>query len=116
MVSLISCRSSPSPRMRLDFVTRPACLARVSTSSERSYLKPGRIRRKMRGTVSMLWASTSGREPNTSASLSGSALKSGISSSTPQPPVTAWISRQTCAYSQAPPSGRSSLATPVTVA
>ena len=46
----------------------------------------------------------------------GSALKSGMSSSTPQPGMAAWISRQTCAYSHAPPSARSSRATPVTVA
>ena len=38
---------------------------------------------KMRGTVSTLCAKTSGREPNTSASCPGSALKSGASSSTP---------------------------------
>ena len=46
---------------------------------------PGRIRLKMRGTVSTLCASTSGRAANTSASSSGIALKSGISSSTPVP-------------------------------
>ena len=64
----------------------------------------------------MLWASTSGRAPNTSASRSRAALKSGISSSTPQPGTVAWISRAVCAYSHAPPSARSSRATPVTVA
>ena len=72
--------------------------------------------RKIRGTVSMLCASTSGRALNTSASRPGSALKSGISSSTPQPGTAAWISRAVCAYSHAPPSPRSSRATPVTVA
>ena len=70
----------------------------------------------MRGTVSTLCASTSGREEKTSASWSGSALKSGISSSTPQPGSWAWIWRTVSAYSHAPPSGRSSRATPVTVA
>ena len=72
--------------------------------------------RKIRGTVSMLCASTSGRALNTSARSSGTALKSGISSSTPQPGTAAWISRAVCAYSHAPPSGWSSRATPVTVA
>ena len=71
---------------------------------------------KIRGTVSTLCASTCGREENTSASWSGSALKSGISSSTPVPGLTAWIWRTVSAYSHAPPSGRSSRATPVTVA
>ncbi len=37
-------------------------------------------------------------------------------SSTPQPGTAAWICLQVSAYSQAPPSGRSSRATPVTVA
>ncbi len=97
-------------------MTSPASRAARSTSSERAYRKPGLIRRKMRGTVSMLWARTSGRALKTSASRSGSALKSGMSSSTPQPGMAAWISRAVCAYSQAPPSGRSSRATPVTVA
>ena len=41
------------------------------------------MRLKMRGTVSRLCASTSGRVEKTSASWSGSALKSGMSSSTP---------------------------------
>ena len=41
------------------------------------------MRLKMRGTVSTLWASTSGRLSNTSASRSGSPLKSGIRFSTP---------------------------------
>ncbi len=116
MAPVISCRSSPSPRIRLDFVTSPASRAARSTSSERAYLNPGLMPRKMRGTVSMLCARTSGRAPKTSASRSASALKSGMSSSTPQPGMAAWISRQTCAYSQAPPSARSSRATPVTVA
>jgi hypothetical protein len=48
---------------------------------------------KIRGTVSTLCASTSGREPKTSASCSGTALKSGISSSTPVPGTAAWICR-----------------------
>src|SRR6185437_15440866 len=47
--------------------------------------------RKMRGTVSMLWASTSGRAAKTSASCAGSALKSGISNSTPQPGTVSWM-------------------------
>jgi hypothetical protein len=81
----------------LDLVTSPASRAARSTSSEREYLNPGLMLRKMRGTVSMLCARTSGRAPNTSASRPGSALKSGMSSSTPQPGTAAWISRQTCA-------------------
>ena len=97
-------------------MTSPAARAARSTSSDRAYRNPGRIRRKIRGTVSMLCARTSGAAAKTSASRPGSALKSGISSSTPQPGMAAWISRQVCAYSQAPPSGRSSRATPVTVA
>ena len=64
----------------------------------------------------MLCPRTSGFASNTRASRSESALKSGISSSTPHPATCWWISRQVCAYSQAPPSSRSSLATPVTVA
>ena len=71
--------------MRLDLVTRPTSRAWVMTSSERSYRNAGRIRLKMRGTVSMLCASTSGWESNTSRSRAGSPLKSGISNSTPQP-------------------------------
>src|SRR5665648_198959 len=70
---------------------------------------------KIRGTVSRLCASTSGRAPKTSASSSGTALKSGISSSTPVPGLRAWTWRTVSAYSQAPPSDRSSRATPVTV-
>ena len=116
MASTTSCGSSPMPRIRLDLVTRPASRAAVITDSERSNRKPGRIRLKIRGTVSTLCASTSGREEKTSASWSGSALKSGMSSSTPQPGSWAWIWRTVSAYSQAPPSGRSSRATPVTVA
>ncbi|CPU67574.1 Uncharacterised protein [Mycobacteroides abscessus] len=81
------------PRMMFDLVTSPASLARVSTDSERSYRKPGRICLKMRGTVSRLWASTSGRESFTSSSSSGIALKSGMSSSTPVPGLSAWIWR-----------------------
>src|SRR4051812_16627903 len=64
----------------------------------------------------MLCAKTSGRLPNTSSSNSGIALKSGASSSTPVPGFTAWICRTVSAYSHAPPSGRSSRATPVIVA
>src|SRR5579859_1564755 len=116
MAWLISSRCSPRPRMRFDLVIRPACLAADSTASERSYRNPGLIRRNTRGTVSMLWASVSGRASNTCLSNSGLPSKSGISSSTPQPGTTSWISAQVCAYSQAPPSARSSLATPVTVA
>ena len=71
---------------------------------------------KIRGTVSRLCANTSGPALNTSPSWAGSALKSGTSSSTPQPGTAAWISLAVCAYSQDPPSGWSSRATPVTVA
>src|SRR3954469_4676297 len=74
------------------------------------------MRLKIRGTVSMLCANTSGREENTSANSSGTALKSGASSSTPVPGLTAWICFTVSAYSHAPPSGRSSRATPVMVA
>jgi hypothetical protein len=63
-----------------------------------------------------LCANTSGRDENTSASCSGTALKSGASISTPVSGFSAWIWRIVSAYSQAPPSGRSSRATPVTVA
>src|SRR5580693_8008017 len=55
----------------------------------------------MRGTVSMLCARTSGRAPNTTASCSSFPVKSGISSSTPQPGTAAWISRQVWPYSPA---------------
>ena len=72
--------------------------------------------RKMRGTVSTLCASTSGRASKTCCSSAGVPLKSGMSSSTPTPGSAAWICRTVSAYSQAPPSGRSSRATPVTVA
>src|SRR5438552_2744432 len=51
MAWLISAGSSPSPRMRLDFVTSPAARACTSTSSDLPYRKPGLICRKMRGTV-----------------------------------------------------------------
>ena len=81
------------PRIRFDFVTKPSSRAAVITASDRSYRNAGRIRLKMRGTVSTLWASTSGREEKTSASWSASALKSGISSSTPVPGLSAWIRR-----------------------
>jgi hypothetical protein len=76
----------------------------------------GRMLLKMRGTVSTLCASTSGRASKTSCSSAGVPLKSGMSSSTPMPGRAAWIWRTVSAYSQAPPSGRSSRATPVTVA
>src|SRR5690606_15745990 len=102
--------SSPNPRIRLDLVTRPASRACVITSSERWYENAGRIRRKIRGTVSRLCASTSGRASNTSASRPGLPSKSGISSSTPHPGTRAWICGTVSAYSQAPPSGRSSRA------
>ena len=46
----------------------------------------------------------------------GSPLKSGISSSTPVSGLSSLIWRTVSAYSHAPPSGRSSRATPVTVA
>jgi len=44
------------------------------------------------------------RTPRPAGSLA--ALKSGISSSTPQPGTVSWISRAVCAYSHAPPSGQ----------
>ncbi len=116
MAAVISSRRSPMPSIRLDLVTSPASFACSSTASERSYLKPGLIWRKILGTVSMLCASTSGRAANTTPSGPGSALKSGIRSSTPQPGTARWISAHVCAYSQAPPSGWSSRQTPVTVA
>ena len=68
IASTTSSSVSPMPRMRFDFVTRPASRALVRTDRERSYRKPGRIRLKMRGTVSTLCASTSGRLEKTSAS------------------------------------------------
>ena len=74
------------------------------------------MRRKIRGTVSRLWANTSGAAEKTSSSGSARPLKSGTRSSTPQPGSIAWICRAVSAYSQAPPSGRSSRETPVTVA
>src|SRR3981081_4292242 len=63
----------------------------------------------------MVCASTSGRAPNTTASSLGSASKSGISSSTPQPGTASWIARQGWPYSQAPPSGRACPGQPGTV-
>lgn len=112
----ISCRSSPIPRIRLDFVTRPALLACVMTSSDRSYLKAGRMRLKIRGTVSTLWANTSGFDEKTSASNSGLPEKSVARTSTPVAGFAAWMRRTVSACSHAPSSGRSSRATPVTVA
>src|ERR1700736_3241485 len=70
----------------------------------------------MRGTVSTLCANTSGRASKTCSSRCGSPLKSGISNSTPVFGLSSLMARTVCAYSQAPPSGRSSRATPVTVA
>lgn len=55
-------------------------------------------------------------DSKTSASRVGSPLKSGISSSTPVDGLSSLMARTVAAYSQAPPSGRSSRATPVTVA
>ncbi|OUD81068.1 hypothetical protein BC477_18655 [Clavibacter michiganensis subsp. michiganensis] len=111
-----SSRVSPMPRMRLDFVMRSASRPCVITSSERSYRNAGRIRLKMRGTVSTLCAKTSGREEKTSASRSGFPEKSVARISTPVPGLSAWIRRTVSACSHAPSSGRSSRATPVTVA
>jgi hypothetical protein len=71
---------------------------------------------KIRGTVSTLCASTSGRAANTSSSSSGRPLKSGIRFSTPVPGFSSWITRTVSAYNHAPPSERSSRATPVIVA
>jgi hypothetical protein len=72
------------------------------------------MRLKMRGTVSTLCAKTSGRASNRREARSP--LKSVASSSTPVPGLTAWICRIVSAFSHAPPSGRSSRATQVTVA
>ncbi len=74
------------------------------------------MRLKMRGTVSTLCAKTSGRLSNTSRRSAGSPLKSVARISTPVFGFIAWICRTVSAWSQAPPSGRSSRATPVTVA
>src|ERR1700748_1385899 len=73
------------------------------------------MRLKIRGTVSRLWASTSGRDSKTCRSWSASPLKSGINSATRVDGLSSLLARTVCAYSQAPPSGRSSRATPVTV-
>ena len=79
----------------------------VITARLRSYRNAGRIRLKMRGTVSTLCASTSGRVSNTVCSCSGIPLKSGINSSTPVLGLSALICRTVSAYSHAPPSGLS---------
>jgi hypothetical protein len=70
----------------------------------------------MRGTVSTLCAKTSGAASMTCCSRSGLPWKSGIRISTPVFGFSVWIARMVSAYSQAPPSSRSSRATPVTVA
>ena len=74
------------------------------------------MRLKMRGTVSTLCANTSGRDSNTSRSSTGSPEKSVARISTPVPGFSAWMRRTVSACSHAPSSGRSSRATPVTVA
>ena len=74
------------------------------------------MRLKMRGTVSTLCANTSGAASNTVSSAEREPLKSSTSSSTPQPGLSSLIWRQVSAYSHDAPSGRSSRATPVTVA
>ena len=74
------------------------------------------MRLKMRGTVSRLWAKTSGWDSNTICSSSGLFEKSGVRFSTPVFGFSSWILRTTSAYSQAPSSSRSSRVTPVTVA
>ena len=83
--------SSPMPRMRLLLVTRPAARAWVMTSRLRSYVNAGRMRLNRRGTVSTLWASTSGAAANTSPSRAGLPEKSGMRTSTPVPGLSAWI-------------------------
>ena len=93
MASTTSSSVSPIPRMRFDFVTRPASRALVMTERERSYRNPGRIRLKMRGTVSTLWARTSGRLEKTSASWSSLESKSGMRSSTPVPAAVLVLER-----------------------
>ncbi len=55
------------------------------------------MRLKMRGTVSRLWAKTSGAAEKTSSRAARSPRKSGTSSSTPQPGAAAWICRATSA-------------------
>ncbi len=75
---------------------------------------------KMRGTVSTLCANTSGAASNTCCSSSGRPLKSGTRISTPvwvsPSEFSSWVLRIVSAYSHAPPSARSSRATPVIVA
>ena len=61
----------------------PKSRACVRTSSDRSYRNAGRMRLKMRGTVSTLWAKTSGRDSNTSRSSVGLPEKSVARISTP---------------------------------
>ena len=87
MVRMTSSGCSPMPRMRLTWSASPraATRARSSSSSVFSYRNPGRIRLNSRGTVSMLWASTSGAASVTLRSDSGLPRKSGISTSTPHP-------------------------------
>ena len=84
MASVTSCRSSPSPRIRLDLVTSPASRAARSTSSERVVPEAGPdppedARHGLDVVREHLRAGR--RRPR--ASRSGSALKSGMSSSTP---------------------------------
>ncbi len=106
---------SPIPRMMLDFVTRPALRADSMTPRDRPYSKAGRTLLNNRGTVSTLCANTSGSLRNTSRSWSGLPLKSGINTSTPVSGLSFLMARTVSAYNHAPPSGRSSRATPVTV-
>ena len=93
MASSISLSVSPIPRMRLDFVTSSAARAMVSTLSDFSYVNAGRILLKMRGTVSRLWAKTSGRASKTCPTSSGLAPKSGGRISTPVLGLSRWIWR-----------------------
>ncbi|KFC50221.1 hypothetical protein GY12_21350 [Micrococcus luteus] len=72
-------------------------MAIVSTLRDFSYVKAGRMRLKMRGTVSRLCAKTSGRASNTCWTSSGTAPKSGGRISTPVPGFSAWMRRMVSA-------------------
>jgi hypothetical protein len=74
---LTSSRSSPMPRMRLLLVTRPAGAGLGDDVQRALVAEAGRMLRKMRGTVSTLCASTSGRASKTCCSSAGVPLKSG---------------------------------------
>jgi hypothetical protein len=74
------------------------------------------MRLKIRGTVSTLWANTSGRDSNTVSSGVGSLEVVDEQLDAAVPGLSSRIWRHVSAYSQDAPSGRSSRATPVTVA